>query len=85
NGCGLKPGKEQQGTKHSHLLAKRLGGEFRRESLPKGGVICELSWKVGQLPKSAMTNGQKLPSGLSVTVNDFSLKLNDTEIVETNK
>ncbi len=46
NGCGLKPGKEQQGTKHSHLLAKRLGGEFRRESLPKGGVICELSWKV---------------------------------------
>ncbi|NET72640.1 MAG: hypothetical protein F6K62_17435, partial [Sphaerospermopsis sp. SIO1G2] len=46
NGCGLKPGKEQQGTKHSHLLAKRLGGEFRRESLPKGGVICELSWKM---------------------------------------
>ena len=46
NGCGLKPGKEQQGTKHSHLLAKRLGGEFRRESLPKGGVICELSWKL---------------------------------------
>ncbi|NEP05679.1 MAG: hypothetical protein F6K24_21645 [Okeania sp. SIO2D1] len=30
-----------------------------------------------------MTNGQKLPSGLSVTVNDFSLKLNDTEIVES--
>lgn len=49
NGCGLKPGKEHQGTKHSHLLAKRLGGEFRRESLPKGGVICELSWKVGEL------------------------------------
>jgi len=46
NGCGLKPGKEQQGTKHSHLLAKRLGGKFRRESLPKGGVVCELSWKV---------------------------------------
>ena len=57
NGCGLKPGKEQQGTKQSHLLAKRLGGEFRRESLPKGGVICELSWKVGELPKSAMING----------------------------
>ncbi|MDJ0617265.1 MAG: hypothetical protein QNJ63_11055 [Calothrix sp. MO_192.B10] len=57
NGCGLKPGKEQEGTKHSHLLAKRLGGEFRRESLPKGGVICELSWRVGELPKSAMING----------------------------
>jgi len=46
NGCGLKQGQEQQGTKHSCLLAKRLGGKFRRESLPKGGVICELSWKV---------------------------------------
>ncbi|MGD1698668.1 hypothetical protein [Dapis sp. BLCC M229] len=46
NGCGLKPGNEQQGTKHSYLLAKRFGGKFRRESLPKGGVICELSWKV---------------------------------------
>ncbi|MEO0843112.1 MAG: hypothetical protein AAF063_30015 [Cyanobacteria bacterium J06643_5] len=59
NGCGLKPGKEQEGTKHSYLLAKRLGGEFRRECLPKGGVICELSWKVGELPKSAIINGQK--------------------------
>ncbi|MEB3181212.1 MAG: hypothetical protein VKL59_19580 [Nostocaceae cyanobacterium] len=44
NGCGLKPGQKQQGTKHSHLLAKRLGGEFRRDSLPKGGVVCEFSW-----------------------------------------
>ncbi|NEQ71278.1 MAG: histidine kinase, partial [Symploca sp. SIO2D2] len=51
NGCGLKPGQEQQGTKHSRLLAKRLGGEFRRESLPKGGVICELSWKVVPMKK----------------------------------
>ncbi|KAF3888134.1 MULTISPECIES: ATP-binding protein [Nostocales] len=46
NGSGLKPG-QQQGTKHSYLLAKRLGGEFRRECLPKGGVLCELSWFVG--------------------------------------
>ncbi|MFH7024337.1 MAG: hypothetical protein ACHBN1_02790 [Heteroscytonema crispum UTEX LB 1556] len=45
NGSGLKPG-QQQGTKHSYLLAKRLGGEFRRECLPKGGVLCELSWFV---------------------------------------
>jgi len=57
NGCGFKPGKEQQGTKNSHLLAKRLGGKFRRESLPKGGVICELSWKIGELRKSAMMDG----------------------------
>lgn len=46
NGSGLKPG-QQQGTKHSYLLAKRLAGEFRRESLPKGGVLCTLSWFVG--------------------------------------
>jgi nitrate/nitrite-specific signal transduction histidine kinase len=46
NGAGLKPGQGQQGTKHCNLLAQRLGGQFRRESLPKGGVICELSWLV---------------------------------------
>lgn len=46
NGSGLKPGKEQQGTKYSHLLAQRLGGQFKREFLPQGGVICELSWLV---------------------------------------
>ncbi|HAX80221.1 MAG TPA: hypothetical protein DCY88_31385 [Cyanobacteria bacterium UBA11372] len=46
NGAGLKPGQEQQGTKQSEVLAKRLGGQFRRESLPKGGAICELSWSV---------------------------------------
>jgi glucose-6-phosphate-specific signal transduction histidine kinase len=45
NGAGLKPG-QGQGTKHCNLLAQRLAGQFRRESLPKGGVICELSWLV---------------------------------------
>ena len=46
NGVGLNPGQEQQGTKQGKLLAQRLGGQFRRESLPKGGAICELSWSV---------------------------------------
>ncbi len=45
NGAGLQPG-QGQGTKQCNLLAQRLGGQFRRESLPKGGVICELSWLV---------------------------------------
>lgn len=49
NGAGLKPGQGQQGTKQCNLLAQRLGGQFRRESLPKGGVICELSWSVESL------------------------------------
>ncbi|MEO1388473.1 MAG: hypothetical protein AAFV85_14025 [Cyanobacteria bacterium J06634_6] len=35
-----------QGTRQSRELAKQLGGEFRRECLPKGGVICELSWPI---------------------------------------
>ena len=46
NGVGLKPSQGKQGTKQSNLLAERLGGKFRRESLPKGGVICELSWPI---------------------------------------
>ncbi len=45
NGAGLQPG-QGQGTKQCNLLAQRLGGQFRRESLPKGGVICSLSWSV---------------------------------------
>ena len=46
NGAGLKPGQGQEGTKQGKVLAQRLGGQFRRESLPKGGAICELSWFV---------------------------------------
>ena len=46
NGSGLKLSQNQQGTKQGLALAQRLGGTFRRESLPKGGVICELSWLV---------------------------------------
>jgi len=44
NGIGLNSNQEKQGTQQSHLLAQRLGGRFRRESLPEGGTICELSW-----------------------------------------
>jgi hypothetical protein len=46
NGSGLKPSQDRQGTKQSSVLAQRLGGQFRRESLPEGGTICELSWSV---------------------------------------
>ncbi|NET36500.1 MAG: hypothetical protein F6K19_31470 [Cyanothece sp. SIO1E1] len=48
NGIGLMSsigkGSGDRGTKLSDRLAKRLGGTFHRESLPKGGVRCELSW-----------------------------------------
>lgn len=46
NGAGLNPSQEHHGTKQSNRLARRLGGTFRRESLPQGGTICELSWPV---------------------------------------
>lgn len=48
NGCGLKLGQGQQGTKQGNLLAERLGGTFRREYLPKGGTVCELVWPIEQ-------------------------------------
>lgn len=45
NGSGIQSKVENKGTKHSKLLARQLGGEFRRESLSPRGTICELSWK----------------------------------------
>ena len=45
NGVGFTS-KSGQGTEQSNRLAQKLGGKFRRESLPKGGVVCELSWVV---------------------------------------
>lgn len=44
NGAGIKSNLENKGTKNSKTLAKRLGGNFRRESLSPRGTICELSW-----------------------------------------
>lgn len=45
NGSGIQSKLENKGTKHSKLLAKQLGGEFRRESISPRGTICELTWK----------------------------------------
>ena len=44
NGSGIKSKLENKGTKNIKILAKQLGGEFRRESLSPRGTICELSW-----------------------------------------
>ncbi|MBD2451596.1 CHASE2 domain-containing protein [Nostoc sp. FACHB-152] len=46
NGSGIQSKLENKGTKQSKILAKQLGGEFRRESLSPCGTICELSWKL---------------------------------------
>lgn len=45
NGSGIKSKLENKGTKYFKMLAKQLGGEFRRESLSPRGTICELCWK----------------------------------------
>ncbi len=44
NGPGLSSLAEHQGTKYCHKYAQHLGGRFKRESLPQGGTLCELSW-----------------------------------------
>ncbi len=44
NGSGIKSKLENKGTKHSKIIAKHLGGEFRRESIYPHGTVCELIW-----------------------------------------
>jgi two-component sensor histidine kinase len=52
NGAGLKvsangtPTRVRGGTKHAIQLAKQMGGNFRRETSPPQGTICELSWSI---------------------------------------
>jgi len=45
NGSGIKSKLESKGTKYFKIVAKQLGGEFRRESVSPRGTICEISWK----------------------------------------
>lgn len=44
NGVGLDPALNPPETKSCTLLAQRLEGAFQRTTLPKGGVLCKLSW-----------------------------------------
>ncbi|MGA1132548.1 MAG: histidine kinase, partial [Prochlorotrichaceae cyanobacterium] len=44
NGPGLHGNRVGQGTQQGRSLEKKLGGSFKRESLPQGGVLCELGW-----------------------------------------
>lgn len=44
NGRELTLDQNHQGTQQSYRLATQLGGRFRRELLPQGGVVCELTW-----------------------------------------
>lgn len=46
NGCGLTSLSENKGTKQLRNIAKKLGGDFKRESLSSKGTVCEITWKL---------------------------------------
>lgn len=46
NGPGLISSVESKGTKQLRNTAKKLGGDFRRESLYPKGTVCEITWKL---------------------------------------
>ena len=49
NGCGPQIATAAAGQ--HQVLAKRLGGQFRRKSLSDKGTICELSWRLSDKKK----------------------------------
>ncbi|MBW4506259.1 MAG: CHASE2 domain-containing protein [Scytonematopsis contorta HA4267-MV1] len=44
NGCGISSSAESKGTKQCQLLANKLNGNFKRESILPRGTLCELTW-----------------------------------------
>ncbi|GJD19210.1 possible Sensor with Chase2 domain [Rivularia sp. IAM M-261] len=44
DGCGTNLDLENKGTKQARYLARKLGGNFKREAVPKNGTICQLTW-----------------------------------------
>lgn len=46
NGCGLTSFSENKGMKQLKNIAKKLGGNFKCESLYPKGTICEVTWKL---------------------------------------
>jgi len=46
NGPGLISDFESKGTRQLKNIAKRLGGNFKRESLSPKGTVCEITWRL---------------------------------------
>lgn len=44
NGCGINSNVENKGTKQAINLARKLGGNFKRERITPRGTLCELTW-----------------------------------------
>lgn len=62
NGCGIVSSVENKGTKQCKNLAKKLGGQFKRESRVPRGTVCELTWLL--IPNDSSSNSiqEKLKS-----------------------
>ena len=44
NGCGINSSRESKGTKQCKNLARKLAGNFKRESISPKGCLCEINW-----------------------------------------
>lgn len=60
NGQGKDLIAENLGTKQAQALAKKLGGQFRREKLHPKGVLCELRWQIVTQKTSKLSQWLKL-------------------------
>jgi two-component sensor histidine kinase len=60
NGQGKDLIAENLGTKQVQALAKKLGGQFRREKLHPKGVLCELRWQIVTQKTSKLSQWLKL-------------------------
>ncbi|QLE59428.1 CHASE2 domain-containing protein [Nostoc sp. TCL26-01] len=46
NGAGILSFVENKGTKQLKNITRKLGGDFRRESISPQGTLCEITWKL---------------------------------------
>ncbi|MBW4572075.1 MAG: CHASE2 domain-containing protein [Tolypothrix carrinoi HA7290-LM1] len=46
NGCGIYSNLENKGTKQAINLARKLGGDFKREPVSHRVTLCELTWSL---------------------------------------
>ena len=60
NGAGIHSCCEGRGTKQCLNLARKLKGEFQRESLREKGTLCELTWPIAGKKWSFAQVGRKL-------------------------
>lgn len=55
NGCGICSDLENKGTKQAINLARKLGGNFKREPVSLRGTLCELTWSLSSKERLRIT------------------------------